>query len=132
MAFSKVEHLCDEGAGSVTLQVVRRGFGHEDVHVKWKTDNVNTIPSSYKDLEGEVTIKAGEFSSEIVLDIVDNDVWNMEAIQTMTLHSPSDNCVLGELKVTTIVVLNEVMCAWRGWCVLRTGLKCSGFLPIGY
>ena len=56
---------------------------------------------------GVVVFSDGEMHKTFEIEIADNDVWNMEAIQLVVLHSPV-NCILGELKSTTIVILNEV------------------------
>ena len=101
VAFGKVEHLCDEQCGKTKLHFVRRGLGEEDVRFEWKTENVNVLAESYSDFQGEVTIKAGQYECTVDLKIDNNDVWNIEAVQLVHMHSPV-NCVLGELRTTTV------------------------------
>merc|ERR1712166_818376 len=111
VAFKKVEYLCFEDVGAIQITVVRRygndtpaGDGSSTVH--WRTANMNTIPESYIDLEGTLVFEPGDVEKTFSMQILDNDVWNMEASQMVHLHSPED-CVLGGLAITTIVCLNE-------------------------
>lgn len=106
VAFGTVEHICYEHDGQLNIKLVRRGTGKQEVQVEWKIENVNVVASSFCEQSGTAVIPAGQFKSEITINLVDNDVWNMEALQLMKLHSPKD-CVMGELCTTTIVMLNE-------------------------
>lgn len=106
MAFGSVENYCYETSPFIEIPVVRRGTGKGEISASWKLENVNVLAISYKDQAGTVTFSDGEKGAVIKVMIYDNDQWNLEATQLVHLFDPV-NCTLGELKTTTIYILNE-------------------------
>jgi hypothetical protein len=111
--FSSVEYLTLEGSSDVvTMQICRRGQTGRALDVHWKTDNVNIEPDYYIEQEGTVTLKPGESDVDIDVHVMDNPMWNVEAIMSVTLklnsEAPSSGTTtLGDLKTARIVILND-------------------------
>ena len=53
-----------------------------------------------------VHLEPGQFTATFSIPIVDNPDWTPESVQEVVLSDPT-NAVLGELKVATIVVLDD-------------------------
>ena len=104
-----MEYHCTEKDQVVKVKVLRRGSGQSEVSVKWRTENVNTVLTSFSERTGMITFAKQEFEQIIEVGIVDDDNWNVEAVEKIVLHDPI-NCNLGDLWCTAIVVLNEVFC----------------------
>lgn len=73
----------------------------------WRTHNKTMSAFSYHHRSGEVTVPAGSRVAPLTVKFKDNPVWNHEAIITVELKVIKGKANLGELKITTIVVLNE-------------------------
>lgn len=95
----QVEHLALETDAAVQISVVRRGSGKGKISFQWHTENVSVLPVSYLQLSGEITMGEGVMNDSIVIEIKDNDSWNIEALQLVHLLEPQ-NCVL----VTPLIV----------------------------
>ena len=93
IAFGKVEHLAMETDSALQILVVRRGSGKDKIRVKWKTENVSVLPESFLDISGEISLGENEMSTVIQLEIIDNEAWNIEALQLVHLFEPT-NCVM--------------------------------------
>jgi len=108
VAFGAVEHICNEGDSNVVLKLVRRGETSGATSVALKSRNINVPPASYKDFADVVTFQPGESTQTSTLPLIDNDFWNAEAIQVLTLEPSSDGSfALGDLAETSVVILDS-------------------------
>ena len=107
VAFAAVEWLVYENEPFVKVGVHRTGSGKDTVTFEWSTQNINIIPESYRDQKGTVTLGPGEMTHEITICLWDNDTWNIEATQVVSLSNPSENLSLGELDKTQVIILND-------------------------
>ena len=103
IAFGKVEHLAMETDSAMQIMVVRRGSGKDRIRVKWKTENVSILEESFLDIGGEISLGKDEMSAVIQLEIIDNDAWNIEALQLVHLYEPS-NCVMVRCNLLTLTI----------------------------
>jgi len=108
VAFEMVENLCFETDKISKVGLVRRGALKGKITVGWKTENINIMKESYIDQQGTATFEHGINKASIDIEILDNDEWNLEALCKILLVLPPDaDFDLGELRVTTMVILNE-------------------------
>ena len=107
IAFAQVEYLCYESDPSIEIGLVRRGTGKGVVTVDWATENQSVMDESYEDFSGTVEFADGQFTQSIALQIIDNDEWNLEALELVHLKNPSSNAQLGDLQTATVCILNE-------------------------
>ena len=101
-----MEHHCTEHDKAVSVKLLRRGSGRGEIRVNWRTENVNTLPGSFKKRTGTVLFRDNIFEHVIEIGIIDDENWNVEAVEKVVLYEPV-NCNLGDLWCTSIVVLNE-------------------------
>jgi len=108
VAFENVENLCFETDNVTSIGLVRRGALKGRITVGFKTENVNIMQESYIDQQGTATFEDGQNKSSVDIKILDNDEWNLEALcKVILVPLPDANYDLGELRITTMVILNE-------------------------
>ncbi|XP_061737148.1 sodium/calcium exchanger 1-like isoform X2 [Nerophis ophidion] len=78
--FQSSSYQCVENCGSVALNVVRRGGGlSATVAVDYHTQDGNAIAGSdYRSARGTLVFAAGETVKEILIDIMDDDIFEEE------------------------------------------------------
>ncbi len=97
-----------EGAGSVSLIVVRREGGAGEVTVDYKTaDGTAKAGSDYSEASGTLTFAPGQLSRAITIPIAkDGDSEDLETF-TVALSNPTGGATLGSPNVATVGIIDS-------------------------
>lgn len=107
--FEAVEYLCFEADGSIELTVVRRGPGQSTLRLRYDTLNINA-GARYAKQTGFAILEPGSMSTKVTIKISDDDHFNVESLMDVALEFDDTGtrpAVLGDLRYTRIVILNE-------------------------
>jgi Calx-beta domain-containing protein len=106
--FSAAAYSFTEGAGNVSVTVVRTGGTASDVTVAYTTaDGTATAGADYVTTAGTLTFAGGQTSATIVVPILQDSLAEGKETFTLTLGSPQGGAVLAAPSVTTVTIVDD-------------------------
>lgn len=108
LGFAAPNFNVNEGAGTVTVTVIRTNGLHNGVSVQWATsDGTATAPSDYKAASGTLSFPDGVGTNTFTVKIIDDSLAEDDETINLSLFNASGGASLGLTNATITIIDND-------------------------